>query len=220
MSSRLAWFVVALRAPSSAAENRLHLSFHPVLCSSSTSNRALLRTLVRRCCVFVYDCFFLAPSQVFASRGFGEDSIGYNLTQMITALLIILSSLTFLVLLSFEVYRSVKFAAINEVARQVRFILAVCTLCASCWPPARSVGWGWGVDLNLSCLLSPYFSAGGGRDCRGRAKGSFLALRGPAGRCACSSQPSEGHVIPQEPFARGECRLARGPLVWSGTAFA
>ncbi len=142
---------------------------HPALCSSSTSNRALLRTLVRRCCVFVYDWFFLAPSQVFASRGFGEDSIGYNLTQMITALLIILSSLTFLVLLSFEVYRSVKFAAINEVARQVRFILAVCTLCALCWPPASSVGWGWGVDLNLSCLLSPYFSAGGGRDCRGRA---------------------------------------------------
>jgi hypothetical protein len=57
---------------------------------------------------------------VFTSKGFGPGSTGYNLSVAVTASAIIVSTFVFLALLVFEVYRSVKYAAIHDVARQVR----------------------------------------------------------------------------------------------------
>jgi hypothetical protein len=56
---------------------------------------------------------------IFASKGFGTTSVGYKVMNVVTVLLILMSAIVFVILLSFEVYRSIKFAMIHDVARQV-----------------------------------------------------------------------------------------------------
>ena len=48
-----------------------------------------------------------------------QGSTGYNIFTAITATLVIGATLVFVLLLAFEVYRSVRFAALHDVARQV-----------------------------------------------------------------------------------------------------
>ena len=70
----------------------------------------------------VCSVIILTAGMIFTSKGFGPGSTGYNLSVAVTATgsAIIVSTSVFLALLVFEVYRSVKYAAIHDVARQVR----------------------------------------------------------------------------------------------------
>ena len=68
----------------------------------------------------VCSVIILTAGMIFTSKGFGPGSTGYNLSVAVTASAIIVSTSVFLALLVFEVYRSVKYAAIHDVARQVR----------------------------------------------------------------------------------------------------
>ncbi len=79
----------------------------------------------------------LVAGMVFASRGFDPQTIGYNVVNVITAVLILGSSVAFLTLLSFEIYRSIKFAAIHEVGSPC---LTVC-------------GWGWCLCARQVCVV-------------------------------------------------------------------
>lgn len=59
----------------------------------------------------------LVLGMVFASQGFPQGSMSYNALVVLTAALVVGSAGAFIVLLVFEVFRSVKFAAIHNLAR-------------------------------------------------------------------------------------------------------
>jgi hypothetical protein len=61
----------------------------------------------------------LMAGMVFSAEGFVRGSVGYNLITFLVSGTIIVATLTFVVLLAFEVYRSVKFAEAHALARQV-----------------------------------------------------------------------------------------------------
>ena len=56
---------------------------------------------------------------VFTSNGFQPGSIGYTALTAVTVAIITSTTAAFATLLAFEVYRSLKFAALHEAARQV-----------------------------------------------------------------------------------------------------
>ena len=56
---------------------------------------------------------------VFSSGTFVRGSTPFTLFTVITSAIILVATMTFLALLVFEVYRSVKFAVMHEMARQL-----------------------------------------------------------------------------------------------------
>ena len=58
------------------------------------------------------------PGLVFTSHGFGTGSAGYSFLTAMTLVGVVVMTVTFVVLLLFEVYRSFKLAAIHDAARQ------------------------------------------------------------------------------------------------------
>jgi hypothetical protein len=71
------------------------------------------------CAFLITSVMVLMTGMFFASHGFPVGSVGYLLLNIVAAAFIVGSTLVFLLLLGFEVYRSIKFAAVHEVARQV-----------------------------------------------------------------------------------------------------
>lgn len=71
------------------------------------------------CAFLITSVMVLMTGMLFASHGFPVGSVGYLLLNIVAAAFIVGSTLVFLLLLGFEVYRSIKFAAVHEVARQV-----------------------------------------------------------------------------------------------------
>ena len=55
---------------------------------------------------------------VFVSNGFAVGSFGYDAMTLITGLTILACVASFVVLLVFEVYRAVKYAAVHDLARE------------------------------------------------------------------------------------------------------
>ncbi len=56
---------------------------------------------------------------IFESKGFSTHSYGYLILTGVTAVVIVGSALVFFVLLAFELYRSLTFSVLNDVAREV-----------------------------------------------------------------------------------------------------
>ena len=56
---------------------------------------------------------------VFTSQGFPAGSVGYGVLTAVAVLIILVSTAVFMCLLVFEVYRSLKFSALNDAARQL-----------------------------------------------------------------------------------------------------
>ena len=54
---------------------------------------------------------------VFLSKGFGENTVGYNALTAIVSAIVIVSMIVFMSFVVFEVYRSIKYAKLHERAR-------------------------------------------------------------------------------------------------------
>ena len=61
----------------------------------------------------------LILGMVFTSQGFTPGSTGYNILTAVAVVIIVTSTSVFVSLLTFEVYRSLKFSELNDVARQL-----------------------------------------------------------------------------------------------------
>ena len=61
----------------------------------------------------------LMLGMVFTSQGFPAGSVGYDILTAVAVVIIVLSTAVFMSLLAFEVYRSLKFSALNDAARQL-----------------------------------------------------------------------------------------------------
>ncbi len=70
-------------------------------------------------CFLASAVVILVAGMVFTSGGFAPGTTGYNLLSFAVALTIIVATLAFMVLLGFEIYRSVKLSEAHALARRV-----------------------------------------------------------------------------------------------------
>lgn len=78
---------------------------------------------VQESAFLVTSVLVLELGMVFSSRGFPPGTVGYVLLNIITAAIILGSAASFIILLAFEVYRSIKLAVAYEQARKVEMAM-------------------------------------------------------------------------------------------------
>jgi hypothetical protein len=103
---------------------------HPGAAAAATAVALLMGfgfacVLLLQCAQLLEGCFLvsavliLVAGMVFTSGGFPPGSTGYRLLSIVVALTIIVATLAFLLLLGFEIYRSLKLSEAHGLARRV-----------------------------------------------------------------------------------------------------